>query len=265
MPKIAVAAILAAAAAAVVSPAAAAAQAQEKSISMGIRVAGTPAGPEVAMILSGRTAEAMGFKVGDILVEADGKPISPQVLEAYMDGKKAGDGLAFKVKRGEALIGIGTFVIILVTLLIIFRAPILAFLPLITIGLVSAIANGLIAYATKLFDLQANSSISSILIVVLFGVGTDYFLFLMFRYRERLRLGDEPKQAMINAVDRVGEAIASAAGLVGAKRPSGWRWTAIASTALAIGITGQSGAAASAALCSARRRSTMLNTGSIVA
>ncbi|MFF8595187.1 MMPL family transporter [Streptomyces sp. NPDC015220] len=117
-------------------------------------------------------------------------------------------------KRGQALIGIGTFVIILVTLLIIFRAPILAILPLVLIGLVSAIANGLIAYATKLFDLQANSSISSILIVVLFGVGTDYFLFLMFRYRERLRAGDEPKQAMVNAVDRVGEAIASAAGAV---------------------------------------------------
>ncbi|GGM96023.1 putative membrane protein [Streptomyces fuscichromogenes] len=117
-------------------------------------------------------------------------------------------------KRGEALIGIGTFVIILVTLLIIFRAPILAFLPLIVIGVVSAIANGLIAYATKLFGLQANSSVSSILIVVLFGVGTDYFLFLMFRYRERLRGGDEPKEAMVNAVARVGEAIASAAGAV---------------------------------------------------
>ncbi|MFH9657096.1 MMPL family transporter [Streptomyces sp. NPDC017248] len=117
-------------------------------------------------------------------------------------------------KRGQALIGIGTFVIILVTLLIIFRAPILAVLPLVLIGLVSAIANGLIAYATKLFDLQANSSISSILIVVLFGVGTDYFLFLIFRYRESLRAGDEPKEAMVNAVGRVGEAIASAAGAV---------------------------------------------------
>ena len=117
-------------------------------------------------------------------------------------------------KRGQALIGIGTFAIILITLLIIFRAPILAILPLILIGVVSAIANGLIAYATKLFDLQANSSISSILIVVLFGVGTDYFLFLIFRYRERLRAGDEPKLAMINAVGRVGEAIASAAGAV---------------------------------------------------
>ncbi|MEU8694361.1 MMPL family transporter [Streptomyces sp. NPDC048665] len=117
-------------------------------------------------------------------------------------------------KRGQALIGFGTFAIILVTLLIIFRAPILAVLPLVLIGLVAGIANGLIAYATKLFDLQANSSISSILIVVLFGVGTDYFLFLMFRYRERLRAGDEPKLAMVNAVGRVGEAIASAAGAV---------------------------------------------------
>ncbi|MEU6476537.1 MMPL family transporter [Streptomyces sp. NPDC047017] len=117
-------------------------------------------------------------------------------------------------QRGQALIGIGTFGIILVTLLIIFRAPILAVLPLILIGAVSVIANGLISWATKLFGLQANSSISSILIVVLFGVGTDYFLFLMFRYRERLRAGDEPKQAMVNAVDRVGEAIASAAGAV---------------------------------------------------
>jgi RND superfamily putative drug exporter len=117
-------------------------------------------------------------------------------------------------KSGDAVIGLGTFAIILVSLLVIFRAPILAVLPLILIALVSAIAKGLIAYATKLFDLQANNSVSSILIVVLFGVGTDYFLFLMFRYRERLRAGDEPKQAMVNAVARVGEAIASAAGAV---------------------------------------------------
>jgi RND superfamily putative drug exporter len=49
---------------------------------------------------------------------------------------------------------------------------------------------------------------------VLFGIGTDYILFLMFRYRERLRLGDDPKQGMVNAVHRVGEVIASAAGVV---------------------------------------------------
>jgi RND superfamily putative drug exporter len=49
---------------------------------------------------------------------------------------------------------------------------------------------------------------------VLFGIGTDYILFLMFRYRERLRAGEDARQAMVTAVTRVGEAIASAAGVV---------------------------------------------------
>jgi RND superfamily putative drug exporter len=82
------------------------------------------------------------------------------------------------------------------------------------IGVVALAANGLIADVTKLLGLESNSSVSSILIVVLFGVGTDYILFLMFRYRERLRAGDDHKEAMITAVGKVGEAIASAAGAV---------------------------------------------------
>jgi len=52
------------------------------------------------------------------------------------------------------------------------------------------------------------------LIVVLFGVGTDYILFLLFRYRERLRVGEDPKTAMVSAITRVGPAIATAAGAV---------------------------------------------------
>jgi RND superfamily putative drug exporter len=49
------------------------------------------------------------------------------------------------------------------------------------------------------------------LTVVLFGIGTDYILFLLFRYRERLRAGDAPRAAIVAAVERVGEAIFSAA------------------------------------------------------
>src|SRR6202012_6250200 len=93
----------------------------------------------------------------------------------------------------------------------IFRTLLTALLPILPIGLVSQIADGLIAWASKAFNLQASSSITSLLIVVLFGVGTDYILFLLFRYRERLRLGEDPKQAMGSAVHRVGGVIASAA------------------------------------------------------
>ena len=99
-------------------------------------------------------------------------------------------------------------------LLVIFRSPVIALLPLVVIALVSQVATGLISDVNKALNLNADSSISTILIVVLFGIGTDYILFLMFRYRERLRSGEDAKQAMASAVTRVGEVIASAAGVV---------------------------------------------------
>ena len=70
------------------------------------------------------------------------------------------------------------------------------------------------ALANKIFDLKTDSSIQVILIVVLFGIGTDYILFFLFRYRERLREGEESRAAVAHAVERAGEAIASAGGAV---------------------------------------------------
>ncbi|MFH8979036.1 MMPL family transporter [Streptomyces sp. NPDC017890] len=117
-------------------------------------------------------------------------------------------------KRADSLIFVGTIGLIILLLTVIFRSPTITILTIAGITLVSEVANGLIAISAKAFHLKADSSVSSLLIVVLFGVGTDYILFLMFRYRERLRVGEDPKTAMASAIGRVGEAIASAAGAV---------------------------------------------------
>jgi RND superfamily putative drug exporter len=114
----------------------------------------------------------------------------------------------------DAMIMSATLILIIVLLLIIFRSPLIAVLPVLIIGMAFMVATGLIATAADLGGLKADSSVSAILIVVLFGVGTDYILFLLFRHRELLRSGQEPKQAMITAVTLVGETIASAAGAV---------------------------------------------------
>lgn len=114
----------------------------------------------------------------------------------------------------DAMIMMATLVLIIVLLAAIFRSPLIAILPVLVITLVFVVATGLISTAAEFGGFQADSSIGSILIVVLFGVGTDYILFLLFRYREFLRRGQEPKEAMGEAVARVGETIASAAGAV---------------------------------------------------
>lgn len=116
--------------------------------------------------------------------------------------------------NADALVAFGTIVLIFVLLLVIFRSPIVAIMPIVTIGIVSAVATGLIADVVKAFGLEADSSITALLTVVLFGIGTDYILFLLFRYRERLRLGEDRRTAMSNAIARVGEAITSAAAVV---------------------------------------------------
>ncbi len=117
-------------------------------------------------------------------------------------------------KNAEAIVGIATILLIVILLGIIFRSVLIALMPLVLVGLVSTIANGLIAVMEKTFDLNHDSSTSVILIVVLFGIGTDYILFFLFRYREARRDGEEHRPAVALAIERAGEAIASAGGAV---------------------------------------------------
>ncbi|KAA1399518.1 MMPL family transporter [Aeromicrobium ginsengisoli] len=112
------------------------------------------------------------------------------------------------------IVGLATIVLIVVLLALIFHSVIICLLPIVVVTLVSFIATGLIAWANDIFDLKADSSIQVILIVVLYGIGTDYILFLLFRYRERLRTGEDTKIAIGTALERAGEAIASAGGAV---------------------------------------------------
>jgi RND superfamily putative drug exporter len=147
-----------------------------------------------------------------------------QHLERATAGTGLAEGTTGAVAQGydqrqasgnaDAIVAVGTVALIVLLLLAIFRSPLVALLPVVVVGVVSAVANGLIALLVKAVGLKADASISSLLIVVLFGIGTDYILFLLFRYRERLRLGEDRRGAMVSAVGRVGEVISSAAGVV---------------------------------------------------
>ncbi|HET6988012.1 MAG TPA: MMPL family transporter, partial [Kribbella sp.] len=117
-------------------------------------------------------------------------------------------------KNAEAIVSAATVLLIVVLLSIIFRSVLITVMPLVVVALSAAVANGLIAWANKAFDLKIDNSVEIILVVVLFGIGTDYILFFLFRYRERLREGEETRGAVAHALERAGEAIASAGGAV---------------------------------------------------
>ncbi|MEV4999539.1 MMPL family transporter [Nocardioides sp. LML1-1-1.1] len=112
------------------------------------------------------------------------------------------------------IVAIATVVLIVGLLALIFRSVLICLLPLVVVGVVSTIATGAIAWANDLFDLKADASVQQILVVVLYGVGTDYILFFLFRHRERLRQGAAVRDSVVHSLDRAGEAIASAGGAV---------------------------------------------------
>jgi RND superfamily putative drug exporter len=126
---------------------------------------------------------------------------APQQLDSQESGDKT-----------LAIVGAATILLIIVLLALIFRSIIICLMPVLTVFVASQVAIGLIAWANDLFDLKADSSIEVILIVVLYGIGTDYILFFLFRYRERLRAGDDTRGSVVHALERAGEAIASAGG-----------------------------------------------------
>ncbi|MEU9844858.1 MMPL family transporter [Actinomadura sp. NPDC048032] len=136
-----------------------------------------------------------------------------------MEAKVGGDVAGFvdnedSFNKSFEIVGIATFVLIIGLILLIFRAPLAAILPIVVITVTMQVAMGLIGTASKIFGFSGDDSLSTIILIVLFGIGADYYLFLMFRFRERLRAGDDKKTAMITAVERVGEVISSAAAAI---------------------------------------------------
>lgn len=136
-------------------------------------------------------------------------------LKAEVTGEAAiGVDSEESFKKSDQITLMATVVVIFVLLLLTFRSILAALLPLLTVFLVMAVAFSIIGSVNEIFNLTADQITQSLMPIVLFGVGTDYILFLLFRYRERLRAGEDKKKAMVSAVSRVGEVIASAAAAV---------------------------------------------------
>jgi RND superfamily putative drug exporter len=106
---------------------------------------------------------------------------------------------------GNAVQGL-SFIFILILLFIIFRALLAPFITLIPAGLSVVIAGPLVGELGH-HGLKVSSLSQLLMIVLVLGAGTDYGLFLVFRVRENLRVGQDNKEAVVNALTRVGESI----------------------------------------------------------
>ncbi|MFD0414330.1 MMPL family transporter [Streptomyces sp. NPDC127108] len=113
----------------------------------------------------------------------------------------------------EMLVGILTMGLIVLLNVLAFRSVLAALLPLLAVTIIGGAATGAVVGAAMLFDFKLDPSTPSLITVVLLGIGIDYFLFLLFRFRELLRADPaaRPRDVAAECAGRVGAAIASAA------------------------------------------------------
>ncbi len=135
--------------------------------------------------------------------------------QAYTTGA-AGIGRDLATSGGNSLEAttLATVLLVIVILLFVYRSPLLALVPLVTIALSVWVALKLLALCTLIPGFYLVNISQIFAVVMLYGAGTDYCLFLISRYREELMKGAEPGLALSRAVGKVGWALTASAGTV---------------------------------------------------
>ena len=142
--------------------------------------------------------------VEDVREISSGEVTGPAALET---------DLRHAFESADVLLLLVTGLLVLALLLLIYRSPLLAVIPLVVVIIAYVIASGVI----KVFadsGLQVTSISTSLLLVLMFGAGTDYCLLLVARYTEELHTTEDKHAALAKAVPRAAPAIMASAGTV---------------------------------------------------
>ncbi len=171
---------------------------------------------EAALVVLAIDAEDRGAIVGGVhqIRRYLGEHHRPG-LEAYVTGPA---GIAADLDRvadeaGQTLL-IATLALVLILLLVVYRAPLLAVLPLLTVGAAYMTAIGIAYLLIEAGWIVVNTEGTFLLLVLIFGAGTDYSLLLVHRYREELDAGKPPPLALPKALRESAPALAASAGTV---------------------------------------------------
>jgi len=107
-----------------------------------------------------------------------------------------------------------TVILVVVLLIGIYRAPLLALIPLTTVFVAVKLTMSLLILMAERHWIRLFTGVESYVTVLLYGAGVDYCLFLIARYKEELDEGVSFDEGVTNSVAKVGAAIAASAGTV---------------------------------------------------
>ncbi len=112
------------------------------------------------------------------------------------------------------LVTAATMLAIFLVVALTYRSLVAPLIPLTSIGLATFLTLRILGWISSELGVSVPSQIEPIIVVLLFGVGTDYALFLLSRTRQALDEGSERVEAARLGVERVGGVLLSSAAVL---------------------------------------------------
>lgn len=163
----------------------------------------------VVAVSSGSATE-VSDDVTDLRAQAD--RLAPDGVTAQVTGPAAVQAdLAAVFDGANTRLLLATALVVAVLLVITYRSPVLWVIPLVIVGVADRFAAVAATHVMAVLDVAWDESTTGILSVLVFGVGTDYALLLVSRYRDELRREESRHAAMAHALRRTAEAVLASA------------------------------------------------------
>ncbi|MEF3306891.1 MMPL family transporter [Paenibacillus sp. GYB003] len=119
--------------------------------------------------------------------------INEDVIQSSQEGLKKTEGI--------------TVVFILAILFVVFRSAIAPFIPLLSVGLTYLVSQSVVAFLVRYLDFPLSNFTQIFLVAVLFGIGTDYCILLISRFKEELAHRGDKTEAIVETYRTAGRTV----------------------------------------------------------
>jgi putative drug exporter of the RND superfamily len=100
-----------------------------------------------------------------------------------------------------------TVVFILVVLLLVFRSVVAPIIPLLTVGFTYLASQSIVAFLVDRLDFPISNYTQIFLVAILFGIGTDYCILLLSRFKEELSYNESTADAIVATYRNAGRTV----------------------------------------------------------